>query len=277
MVVGVVCTKVGSACSASLPDPATLTQPDAVPSQQYGSSVAFTASSRIEAFSLWQVWAVGWCLVAPHPQPRLSLAEDFTGPPTPHQSWPSCTVLWGGAVEPHTTQQAPVEGSPQDRGCLVPRLNFQPVDDTRDILEVHPHILCRSIRTVPARPFVSGKGRKPRCSLVLAPSRKRNVSLRDVHDAGDQHQNPNCQGRSRWLTSTASLSQLSDCAHRSASIQGSIPSQHWVSGVPESLVDQSSGLRYSMPDLEVKLWPHTPSSRHCVHFGIHPTVLDPEC
>lgn len=117
------------ACCASLPDPATLTQPDAVPSQQDGSSVAFTAASRIEAFSLWQVWAVGRCLVGPHPKPRLSLAEDFTGPPTPHQSWPSCTVvLWGGrscGATDHPAQavryqQAPVEGSPQERRCLVP-------------------------------------------------------------------------------------------------------------------------------------------------------------
>lgn len=79
IVVEVVCTKVGSACSASLPDPATLTQPDAVPSQQYGSSVAFTASSRIEAFSLWQVWAVGWCLVAPPPTAQIKFGGGFHG------------------------------------------------------------------------------------------------------------------------------------------------------------------------------------------------------
>lgn len=112
------------ACSASLPDPATLTQPDAVPSQQYGSTVAFAASSRIEAFPLWQVWAVGWCLVGPPPKAQIKFGGGFRGPThTPpelaklHRR--RSVQLWGGRscgaadhpAQAVRIQQAPVEPS----------------------------------------------------------------------------------------------------------------------------------------------------------------------
>lgn len=183
-----------------------------VPSQQHGSTVAFTASSRIEAF-LVAVWAVGWCLVPP-PTAQIEFGGGFQGPTRPPQSW---TLQWScGAVELHSTQagriQAPVGRINPERGCLVPCLNFQLGENTHDQTthDTLPHLaslrhapltariylLCHSSRTMPATFWFQARGDTSHCSLTLAPTRQVPHRGARMHHAGDQHgiQNPKFQG-----------------------------------------------------------------------------------
>lgn len=83
----------------------------AVPSQQDGSTVAFAASSRIEAFLL-AVWAVGWFLVPP-PTAQIEFGGGFPGPTHPPQSWTLgwiCAELWSCGAAPALSPQHHPDG-----------------------------------------------------------------------------------------------------------------------------------------------------------------------
>lgn len=166
--------------------PSGLNPPEPCPGQAHVASCPNSAvrllrctcrSESDRSFLLWQPGrsVVGvWCSPPPT-APRLSLAEDFLGPPALLTKLDPAVELRGQTArrtQADRSQHPPLEGSPQDRAdppCPVSQLSARRRHTTRDrtslrsamhVPSLQVHLVCCSGQRSP----VPGRGR----NLVLA-------------------------------------------------------------------------------------------------------------